>query len=504
MKLFTTEDIRKIDRATIEDDGVPARDLIERVAEGVAAEVMARHRASTPITVFAGPGNNGADALATAILLIEQGFDPEIFLLNIHGNSLSRDCRFFRDKLAAMPSARFTEIIDSMDHPTLTERHCIIDGLFGSGLRGNLTGGFMVLVRMINESGADVVSIDVPSGLFGDWNPTTITRNVVHATLTVAIQFPRLAFMFADNADLIGQVKVIDIGLSRKAADATPTKFFLVETNDVKPLLPPRKPFTSKADYGHAMIVAGQYGMVGAACMAADGAIRAGVGKLTVHAPRCAFNILQTKVVEALFEPDKHDIVVSEIPVGKPFDAVAIGPGLGTHDMTVTALENFLKKHRVPTVVDADALNAIARRPGLMSHIAPGSVLTPHAAEFDRIFGEQPSHEARLIKAQEMARKYSVVILLKGHRSAVVTPDGQVCFNSTGNPAMATAGSGDVLTGIIVALMAQGLDGHRAAVAGAFLHGLAGDIAAAKIGPIGVTASDIARHIPLAYKAIQQ
>lgn len=504
MKIFVNEDIRAIERYTIDEEGIPARELVQRVAEGVTSEIVARWRPSKPVTVFAGPGNNGADALAVARMLIEQGFDPEIYLFNIGGKSLTRECRTCRDELLATGRARLTEITSSMEHPELTDRHLIIDGLFGSGLRDHLGGGYAMLVRDINESGADVVAIDIPSGLFADWNPNTIQRNVVHATLTCAVQMPRLSFFLSDNADIVGQVKVLDIGLSRNAIRGTQTKYHLVEAHDLRRVLKRRGDFASKADFGSALLVAGSYGMMGAAILGAKGALRSGVGKLTVHSPRCGFNILQTAVPEALYQHDRSDVVVTDMTPQREYDAIGIGPGLGTNEQIIQALDNFLRNYRKPTVLDADALNCLARRQPLLAMLAPGTVLTPHAGEFDRLFGQHATAEARLLKAIEVCRRQGIVIVLKGHYTATVRPDGKVFFNSSGNSGMATGGSGDVLTGVITSLMAQGYRSELAAVAGVFIHGLAGDLALQTQGSWGVTAGDIADNIGRALQAIME
>ncbi|MDE6556817.1 MAG: NAD(P)H-hydrate dehydratase, partial [Duncaniella sp.] len=386
--------------------------------------------------------------------------------------------------------------------PYIMPEHLVIDGMFGSGLRDPLTGGFMSLARNISENGATVISIDVPSGLFGDWNSRILARNVVHAHLTLCVQFPRLAFFLSDNADLVGTWKCIDIGLSKKAIAETPTKFYYVERSDVADVLRVRPAFSSKADYGHALLIAGCYGMMGAALMAARGALRAGVGKLTVHSARCGFNVIQGQVPEAMFSPDPSEILISDMTPRLTYSAIGVGPGIGVNDATQGALETLIKSQKRPMVLDADALNILARVPRLTDHIPPGSILTPHAAEFDRIFGVQPSAEARLLKAIEMSHKYRIIIVLKGHYTATVRPDGIVSFNSTGNPAMATAGAGDVLTGVITALLAQGYNPEAAAVAGVYIHGLAGDLAAQAEGSYGTTALDIAAHIGRAIRTI--
>ena len=502
MKIFTTENIRKIDRYTIDDEGVSSQELIHRVAEGVVGEIISRWSPSKPTMVFAGAGNNGADALIVAKLLIEAGFNTHVVLINVKGDSLSRDCRLAREELMSLGNVSMTEIVHTAHIPPLTADHLVVDGLFGTGLHNPLEGGYMAMARYINESGATVLSIDVPSGMFGDWNTRVLARNVVHADYTVAVQFPRLAFFLSDNADLVGKWKVVDIGLSRRAIEETPTKYFYIEKDDVKRVLKVRPDFCSKADFGHALLISGCYGMMGAAVLAARGALRAGVGKLSVHSARCGFNVLQTAVPEALFSPERNDIVISDMTPRFSYTAIGVGPGIGTNDATKGALETLIKTIKRPMVLDADALNIIARNPSLIDHITPGSILTPHAGEFDRIFGSQASAEVRLLKALEVAHKYKLIIVLKGHYSATVRPDGKVFFNSTGSAAMATGGSGDVLTGIITSLLAQGYKSEAAATAGVYIHGLAGDIAARSEGDYGTTAADIAASVGKAIKEI--
>ncbi len=505
MKLFTTEEIRAIDRRTIEQEGVPSLELIERVAEGVADEISSRWRSNKPTMVFAGPGNNGADALGAARLLFERGFRPEVFLFNIGGDKLSTDCAASRDRmLAEVPDIIFHEVKDRFSMPKITTNHLVIDGLFGSGLREELQGGFKSLVQYINDENATVVSIDLPSGMFGDWNPQIVNRNTIHATLTLAIQFPRISFFIPDNAELIGEWKIIDIGLSEKAIATSPANFCLVEQRDVHRRLRHRKEFASKADFGSGILYAGSYGMMGAAILAARGALRAGVGKLTVNSPKCGYQIMQSSVPEALFRHNRGEINIIDIHPERDFSAIAVGPGIGTNELTVKAVEDFLASINQAVILDADALNCIAIKPSILNTIPVLSILTPHAGEFDRLFGPQPSAEARLRKAIEMAKYYNILIILKGRYTAIVRPDGKVYFNSSGCPAMATAGSGDVLTGVLLSMLAQGYPAELASLIAVYVHGLAGEMAAAEQGEYGVTAGDIASYIGKAISEIMK
>jgi len=503
MKIFTNEQLQQIVRYSVDEEGLMLSEMIQRMAEGVTSEVVRLTSGTArPITVFAGPGNNGAEALSVARMLTDQGFAPVVYLFNIRGNSINRECRENREALLATGRARLVEIIDSMEPPELSERHIVIDGLFGAGLREPLSGGFMTLVRDINDSGAEVVSIDVPSGLMADWNPSTISRNVVHASVTCTAQYPHLSFFIADNAPMVGRVRIVDVGIGASASRNMATKFHFVEPTDVKRVLKPRPEFSSKADYGSALLIAGSYGMMGAAVIAARGALRSGAGKVTVHSARCGFNIIQSVVPEALFRPDKNDIVVTDMLAARDYDGVGVGPGIGTAEVTAQALEVMLKQYRKPLVLDADALNIIARRPILLTLLPPGTIITPHAREFDRLAGESSSAEGRLLKAIELARKHNIIVVLKGHYTATIRPDGKVFFNSTGGPAMATGGAGDVLTGVITSLLAQGYAPEISAVAGVLIHGAAGDIAARDLGSYGVTASDIAQSLAPAIKSL--
>lgn len=502
MKIFDNDTIRAIDKATIEHENVSAIDLVERAAEAIACEIISRWRPNKPITIFAGFGNNGADALAVARLLIEQGYSPVIYLFNIGGNMLGNECRICRDRLRDLNYANFYEVIDHFALPALSPNHVVIDGLFGSGLNRPIYGGFVTLIQFINDSGATVVSIDVPSGLLGDWNVNPINRNIIHADLTLAIQFPRLAFFLKDNSGLVGEWKVLNIDLSSEAINNSQSNFYLVEKSDIRCSIKRRNSFASKADCGSALIIAGSYGMMGAAVLSANGAIRSGVGKITVHSPQCGYNVMQVSAPEAMFVADKHELIPTDLTPRHKYDAIAVGPGIGTHEYTIQALELFLKNTKQPIILDADALNCIALRPSLLNYIPTNSIITPHAGEFDRIFGEHKSDEARLKKALDRAKRYGIIIVLKGRHTAVVRHDGKIFFNTSGNASLATAGSGDVLTGIMAGFLAQGYAPEIASLIAIYVHGIAGEISSETHGIFGVKSGDIANNVGCAIKQI--
>lgn len=502
MKIFASNVIREIDNATCEAQNINSIDLMERAAGAVCCEIISRFLPGQRVVIFAGPGNNGGDALAVARMLYEQGYRKvEVFLFNI-GGKLSHDCDEERKKFITMDGIDFTEVKRDFSPPYLGESDVVVDGLFGSGLRQPLQGGFVMLARYINESGAYVVSIDVPSGLFGEWNENVSHRDMVHANLTLAFQSPRLSFLFGENADVIGEWKILDIDLDADKMREIPSDFMYVEAGSIRPLLRPRPPFSGKRDYGSALLMAGSLGMMGAAVMAARACLKCGAGLVTVHSAKAGMPVLQTAVPEAMFEPDRSENFISDMSLHHDHQVVAVGPGIGVNDRTADALESLLKNCKSHLLLDADALNCIAKRPSMLELLPAQTVITPHVGEFDRLFGPHPNSEERLKKAIDMAKYYNIIIVLKGHHTATVRPTGKVYFNSTGNPGMSTAGAGDVLTGVIAAFLAQGYRPEHAATIGVYIHGLAGDMAAAEYGEFGLVASDIAQYCGRAIRAI--
>lgn len=504
MKIFPSNIIPEIDKATCERQNIDSIELMERAASAVTCEVISRFLPTRRIVVIAGPGNNGGDALAVARMLYEQGYRKiEVFLFNVIGK-LSHDCDLERERLICIDGIDFTEIKKEFNPPYLSEGDILIDGLFGSGLNNPLVGGFAMLARYINDSGAYVISIDIPSGLFGEWNENTSLRDVIHADLTLAFQMPRLAFFFRENAEVIGEVKILDIDLDNEKIKELPTDYILVESQSIAPFLKKRDKFSGKRDFGSVIMFAGSLGMAGAAVMSAKACLRSGAGLVTVHSGSSLMPVLQTAVPEAMFEPDRNENFISDMTVHHHHKAIAAGPGIGTDDITVAALDSLFKKVKQPLVLDADALNCLALHPELLSLIPANSILTPHAGEFDRLFGEHDTQEQRLKKALDMAKFYTIIIVLKGHNTMTVCPTGMIYFNSTGNAGMATAGSGDVLTGVISAFLAQGMRPEYAATIGVYIHGLAGDIAVKSTGEYGLLASDIADNCGIAIKSIMK
>ena len=469
---------------------------MERAAIQLTDSIVAEWDKDMKVVVFAGPGNNGGDALAVARMLAVRGYNVSTWLFNTSGR-LSDDCKKNRDRLKDVKQvASFVMVTEEFDPPTLDAQTLVVDGLFGSGLNKPLTGGFASLVKYVNTSPAKVVSIDIPSGLMTESNEYNVKSNIMKADVTLTLQQPKLSFLFPENQQFIGHVEVLDIGISQEGIDKTDAQFYILEKSDITPCLKRRDPFAHKGSMGHALLVAGSRGMAGAAMLAAKACLRTGVGKVTVHTPACNTLPLQIGVPEVVLDVDSDTNVVSEAVDTDCFKAMGIGPGLGTNENTAIAVIGQMRRAQCPIVVDADALNILAAHKAWLQQIPVGAILTPHIGEFDRLEGVSTDSYERLSKAMLLAERQHAYIVLKGHYTAIITPGGRVLFSPTGNPGMATAGSGDVLTGIITALLARGYTQGEACAIGTYLHGLAGDIAARSLGEESLIASDIINSLP--------
>lgn len=507
MKLFSQEDINNLEELTLAEYGMTKMDMIESVGKDIADTIMAVHDTSTPIIIFAGPDDCGAYALSAGITLIAHGYKPYAFLFGL--NRLTPECEAARIRFKdSSHEINLTEVTGTrFSMPELDSGMLVVDALFGSNISGPLARGYQNLVTLINDSGARIIAIDSPSGLPGNPMSGLINSKIIHADLTLTVLMPKLSFFINENIELVGQWKVIGPTPSQASIKRTRNSHFLIEASNISRRLKPRAFDSSKKDYGSAIIFAGSYGMVGAALLATRAAVRSGCGRVICHAPKCAFQILQSCVPSALYEGDKGERAIEKIELTHNYSAVAVGPGIGTSDATLHALENFLKiasANSRPVILDADALNCISIKPTLLDYLPTLSILTPHTGEFDRLFGPQPSSSARLAKAIEVSKIYKVIIVLKGYYTATVRPDGKVFYNSSGTPALATAGSGDVLTGLMAGLMAQGLKPEIASIAAVYIHGIAGRIAEEEHGTYGVCAEDVADNIGRAIKSIMQ
>lgn len=502
MKIFTSRQIREIDQFTISNEPVSPEELMERASRQLLCWIIDRFDKYREIFIFTGPGNNGGDGLALARMLWVEGYKVSVF----HINTLSKtsDCwEINRSRLENETTVPFQAVNQTDDFPAVKENSVIIDAIFGSGLTRPVDGLAAEIIRKINSVEAVRISVDIPSGLFGEDNSGNLSENIVSAHHTLSFQFPKLSFMFAENYRFTGDWHVLPIGLHEKAIQDTESHFFFTEKKDISDRLKKRRKFDHKGIYGHGLLIAGSYGKMGAAILGAMSALRTGAGLLTSYVPRCGINILQTAVPEAMVMPDPTDKFISEVPPVGKFTAVGIGPGIGTGKETQNALNILLTRCDIPIVIDADGINILGVNREWLTLLPEYTVLTPHPKEFERIAGKTENSYDRLIRQIEFSRKYRCFIVLKGAFTSISTPDGFVYFNPTGNPGMATAGSGDVLTGMITGMLCQGYSPLDACLIAVFVHGMAGDIAAVESGFESLIATDIIRNIGNAFIKIR-
>jgi len=502
MKIFITSQIRQLDQYTIEREPIVSVDLMERAADALLDKLLAFYPESdTRFCLFAGHGNNGGDALALARKLKALQYDVQVH--SFAAGKLSEDCEINKNRLREMFPQVLVEHDNEFVAPEIDRDTVIIDGLFGSGLSRPLSGFYAEVVDFINTIENTVIAIDVPSGLNAD-TCHNMHEPIVKANYTFSLQFPKLAFFFFENERYTGEWSVLDIGLHPQSIEEMSTDYHYLTHEEVSGLIKKRGKFTHKGSYGHLALLAGSKGMAGASILTARAALRSGVGLLTVHGPESNRCILQTNAPEVIYETDRNPDYISQFYYADKYDALAIGPGMGTQSPTVKMIQNLLPELRVPCVLDADALNIIASQKNLLGNIPAGSILTPHPKEFERLWGINGNSYDCLQKAHEMAVNHQLIIVLKGAYTRIVMPDGKVYFNSTGNPGMATAGSGDVLTGVLGALLAQGYAPEIAAKLGVYLHGLAADLALETESEESLMAGDIIASIGKAFKCLKK
>ncbi len=503
MKIFSSEKVREIDAYTIKNEPIESIDLMERAATALFNWFIKHFERSGNVLVFAGPGNNGGDGLALSRMLAGAGYRVKVFYLAFSSKT-SKDWSINRDRLVKQDKAEYNEIREIRDLPLIRPDDIIIDSIFGSGLTRPAEGLPGQVISKINEAEVKVVSVDIPSGLFGEDNTDNNMDTIIRADYTLTLQFPKVSFFFAENQHFVGKFSVLPIGLHPAKISSTLTDYNIIDSSFVAGILQNRNKFDHKGHYGHGLMIAGSCGKAGAAVLASHAALRTGIGLLTAHVPRPVAEIIHIALPEAMVQCDQSDLMVTEIPDPGIYDALGIGPGLGTKPNTRKGLRDLLEKYKGPLVVDADALNIISSEEDLLELLTEDMVLTPHPGEFRRLTGSDEKEFARLVRQQEFSKKYKCVIVLKGAHSSVSLSDGRVWFNSTGNPGMATAGSGDVLTGMILSLLAQGYKPSEAAIAAVYIHGLAGDIASEKTGYESLIASDIIYNIGNSFKQIRQ
>ncbi len=497
MKIFNTSQIRVLDLFTIENEPIASIDLMERAAFAIYEKYMQTFHYNRPVYVLAGPGNNGGDALALARHLLQTGLNVKTQIIST--GKLSPDCETNLRRLKENFPEAVTESVEQFKKPEILPDTIIVDGLFGSGLTRLLSGIFAEAVEFINNSGCEVLAIDIPSGLQGE-GVTNEKDVIVNADYTFSLQFPKLTFFFAENENFTGKWSVLDIGIHPKAINETETNYYLTEKQDIQNILKPRRKFSHKGTYGHLLLVAGGKGMAGAAVLGAKAALRSGAGLVTVHGPKCNRAIVQTSIPEAIFSFNNNKKFITAVHDLQKYSAIAVGPGIGVNTFSKEMLVQLLSEIQQPCVFDADALNLLGFHPELRELLPKGSIITPHKKEFERMFGASANSSEELILAIEKAKEFEIVIVLKGAYTRVILPDGKVYFNPTGNSGMATGGTGDVLTGIIGSLLAQGYSSENAALAGVYIHGLAGNLALESESETSLIAGDIVGKLGKAFK----
>ena len=500
MKVLSPQQIRDADAFTIKNEPIASIDLMERACKAFVSEFQKSINTDSPVWVVCGTGNNGGDGLGIARMLIEQGVQVEVWLSGYHENG-SPDFKANLERLHTLQKTRDAATISTEKAP---KNLVVVDALFGSGLSRPLEGQAVELVAFLNGLDCQRVAVDIPSGLFCDKPQNGFPAFKAH--LTISFQAPKLAFLLPENYPYAGRWKIVDIGLSADYLAGVDTAYYYQKEGDADLLVPRRPVFAHKGDAGRVLLVSGSKGKVGAAILAASACMRAGAGLLTVHTPGCAVIPLHSSVPEAMVEEDPHyDFVTHLSPEGlQAYDTVAIGPGIGTHAATAGALANLLKAVSSPVVMDADALNIISQNKALLASIPPNSVLTPHPGEFRRLVGSWANDYERLEKQIEFSKTHQLIVVLKGAFTSISTPAGEVFFNSTGNPGMATAGSGDVLTGMVSGFLSQGFSPIKSTRIAVFCHGLSGDLACERTGEYSLVASDIIDSLPIALRKMQQ
>ncbi len=501
MKIFSSSQVKAIDGYTVAHEPIASVDLMERAAEVLSRAILDIYPQCQRFTVFCGSGNNGGDGLAVARLLALQGKCLDIFLL-YDKEKFSTDTLINYKRLETTSCVTLYLINKLADMPHVGPQDVVIDAMFGTGLSRPLNGWPLEVVTYINSCLAEVVSIDMPSGLPCEDCSGFPSDGIICATHTLTLQFPKLSFLFPENEKYVGMFQVLPIGLHPQALIATPTPYHFITAANVKPLVPQRVAFGHKGTFGHLLLIAGSKGMMGASVLAARAACRAGVGLVTSHVPSGQGPIIQIAVPEVLVVEDMDPVCFSSISNINGYSAIAVGPGISKQQEARVALRQLLKEVESPLLLDADALNIIAEERDMLELLPPNTILTPHPKELSRLVGDWSNSFQRLELQQAFALKYQVVLLCKGAFTTIALPNGDLLFNSTGNPGMATGGTGDVLTGIIGGLLAQGLTSVDAAILGVYLHGLAGDISAGEIGQQALTASDLVNNIGKAWLSI--
>ncbi|MBT7826477.1 MAG: NAD(P)H-hydrate dehydratase [Bacteroidetes bacterium] len=499
MKILNQKQIRETDAFTIKNEPIASIDLMERAASQFVKRLLKKVLIQGEIHIFCGKGNNGGDGLVAARLLMNQNYVVTSYIIE-YSNQASEDFVCNYDRLKNTKTARIIHLDENSKFPRIENNDVVIDAMWGTGLCRPIEGFSKSIIEKINRSDAKIIALDIPSGLFCDG--INSDSSIVQSDYTISLQTPKLCFFLADNHQYVKNWEVVDIGLSKEFIDNLDVSYYLTEKKEIKKAIQSRNPFDHKGNFGHALLISGSTGKMGAAILAAAACLRSGAGLLTVQVPKSANSLIQIAVPESMSIADSNENCFSEIPDLTSFSAIGIGPGIGTDTVTQHAFSKLIQQVQKPLVIDADGINMLALNPALLKELPDNTIITPHIGEFDRLAGRSENQFERLSKAKEIAIDNQITIVLKGKYTAIVRTDGKVFFNPSGNPGMATAGSGDVLTGMILGFLSQNYATFEAAKIAVYLHGMAGDYAANKFTEISMKASDIIDHIPKAIKKL--
>lgn len=494
MKIFSADQIRQWDQYTIQHEPIASIDLMERAAIACADWILQHCDYNKKFHIFCGNGNNGGDGLAIARMLINAQVNTNIYILK--PGKRSEDCAVNYKRLVD-EKIPVTEIASEENFPSIKKGDIIVDALFGTGLNKPLDGLVAALVNYVNSSCATVISIDTPSGLYAD--ECSEGNTVINANTTLSFQCYKQAFMMADNADHTGAIHILDIGLDKNYYQQTASNLSIIDEQQIQSIYQPRNKFAHKYNFGHALLFAGSTNMMGAAVLCAEACLRSGAGLVTVHCTPGTGHIIQTALPEAIVSTENDLEKISHKKA-----AIGIGPGLEINDENSILLQTIISSATEPLVIDASALSILTAHLPLLKQRTVPAILTPHTGEFEKLFGKSYNGFEKMNLAIEKACELNCYIVSKGHHTLIACPGGQAWFNNNGNSGMATAGSGDVLTGIITGLLAQGYTPEHACILGVYLHGYAGDLAAAKLSAESMIAGDITQHIGAAFLAINK
>jgi hydroxyethylthiazole kinase-like uncharacterized protein yjeF len=496
MNIFSSKQVKIIDNYTINAEPIDSVNLMERASINCANWISHKYNTNSKILVFAGCGNNGGDGMAIARLLSNQNYHVELYLIRVNP-TLSNDAQINLSRFQKTNPERFHEITHCSQLPNLNNTDIIVDAIFGSGLSRPLSGLALETIEYLNKSKCIKIAIDIPTGMPSEGIASN--NGAFKANHTLTFQFPFLSFAFHENHPFIGQWQVLDIKLM--IPDSEYPNIFFTDFNDIH--LKERKEFSHKGSFGHALIMAGSKGMAGAAILSAKSCLMSGCGLVTCYVPSSISDLIQISFPEAIVKSDSNTNYLSTLPDLTKYKAIAIGPGIEQQILTEVVVRELLEISTVPLVIDADALNIISSNPDLLQKLPQNTIITPHPREFERLFGSSENSYECFLKQIRKAVDLKIIIVLKGRYTCIALPNGKAWFNTSGNNGMATGGSGDVLTGIITSLLAQGYEPSDAAITGVYIHGLAADIAVEKIAHESLIASNIINNISNAFIKIK-